>query len=88
MATDTFDKQADTEWGPAQNAAAVTPSDSVDLTYTSRALYVGAAGDVKVTMNESGTVTFVDVVAGTLLPIRVDRVFATGTTATDIVALW
>lgn len=88
MAQDTFAAQADTEWGPAQNAVAVTPSDSTDLTYTSRAIYVGGAGDLKVTMNESGTVTFVDVIAGTLLPIRVDRVFSTDTSATHIVALW
>ena len=88
MATDAFATQPDTEWGPAQNAAAVTPSDSVDLSYTSRAIYIGGAGNLKVVMNESGTVTFVGVAAGTVLPIRVDRVYSTDTTATNIVALW
>ncbi|MGA0398230.1 MAG: spike base protein, RCAP_Rcc01079 family [Ilumatobacteraceae bacterium] len=76
------------QWGPAHHAVAVTPNDSTDLTDTSRALYVGAAGDVKVDMYGSGTVTFVGVTAGSVLPVRVDRVYSTGTTATSIVALW
>ena len=89
MATDTFAAQPDTEWGPAQSAAAVTPSDSADLTTTSRAIYVGGAGNLKVNMNETGSeITFVAVAAGSVLPIRVDRVYSTGTTATSIVALW
>ena len=33
---------------PADNAAAVTPSDSTDLAFTSRALYVGGAGNIVV----------------------------------------
>lgn len=88
MATDSFSNQPNTEWGPASNAVSVTPSDSADLTYTSRAVYVGGAGNMKATLNESGTVVFVAVAAGTLLPIRADRIWATDTTATSIVALW
>jgi len=73
---------------PATNAVAVTPSDSVDLSYVSRAVYVGASGNVKVVMADSGTVTFVGVPAGATLPIRVSRIWSTGTTATNIIALW
>jgi hypothetical protein len=51
-------------------------------------VYVGGGGDVKVTMQDSGEVIFVAVPTGTTLPIRVKIVFATGTDATDIVALW
>lgn len=76
------------QWGPAHHAVAVTPNDGADLTDTTRALYVGGAGDVKVDMYGSGTVTLVGVTAGTVLPIRADRVYSTGTTATSIVALW
>lgn len=76
------------EWVPAYNALEVTPNDAVDLANTTRALYVGVAGDVKVDMYGSGTVTFVGVSAGSLLPVRVDRVYSTGTTAASIVALW
>ncbi len=73
---------------PADNASAVTPSDSTDLAYTSRALYVGGAGNLVVTMVGGGDVTFTAVPAGSILPIRVSRVKATSTTATSIVNLY
>lgn len=74
---------------PAYSAAAVTPSDTVDLTNVTRGLYIGTAGNVSVNMYESGAaVVFTGVPAGTVLPIRVTRVLATNTTASNIVALW
>jgi len=72
---------------PADHAATVTPSDSADLANTARALYVGTPGDVKVTTILGDTITFANVPAG-VLPVRAKRVYATGTTASDIVALW
>lgn len=83
MATDLPVKDGD---GPAANAAAVTTSDTADLTYETRALYVGGAGDLSVQMGSA--VLFIGVQAGSVLPIRVSRVNTTGTTATGIVALW
>lgn len=72
-------------------AAAVTPHDTNTINCT-RGLYVGGAGDVKVSMADDAkgdaTVTFTAVPAGSLLPIQVKRVFSTGTTATAIVALY
>ena len=50
--------------------------------------YVGVAGDVKVKMAGGNDVVFKGATAGSFLPINVLQVFATGTTATDIVALW
>ena len=78
------------EGGPSfENAAAVTPDNSTDLTTPARALWVGSVGDVKVNMCSSGQpVTFTNVPSGTLLPVAVTRVFATGTSASNIVALW
>lgn len=73
---------------PAENAETVTPSNSVDITYVSRALYIGSTGDVKVDMKGGQTVTLVAVPAGAILPIRVTRVYATGTTASSIIALY
>jgi hypothetical protein len=73
---------------PAVHAAAVTPSDSVDLNYTTRAIFVGGAGNVEVIMKGGETVVFSGVTAGTLLPIRVERVKAGSTSATLILALW
>ena len=87
MAQDNFGRPYSLE-SPAYSAAAVTPSDSADMTYVSRGIYVGVTGDVAVNMAGSGAgVTFKAVPAGTLLPIAVARVLATGTTATNIVAV-
>lgn len=72
---------------PADTAEAVTPSDSVDLTNVSRALWVGGAGNISVIMGNGATVLFSGIAAGTLLPIRVSRVKSTSTTATLIVAI-
>jgi hypothetical protein len=52
------------------------------------ALYVGVAGDVKVKMASGKDVKFTAVPAGSFMPVNVLKVFATDTTATDIVALW
>jgi hypothetical protein len=73
--------------GPGQDGEAVTPSDSTDLTYVSRALYVGVTGDVTVIMASGATLLFKAVPAGQILPIRVSRVKATGTTATNITSI-
>ena len=74
-------------WGASQFAA-VTASDSTDLGCT-RGIWVGGAGNLAVRgVGDTAAVTLVGVVAGTLLPIQVDRVMSTNTTATSIVALY
>jgi len=80
------------DW-PATRALAITPSDGADLTWITRAIYVGVSGDVKVDMGDKDTVSgqgvgivFKAVPVG-LLHIRARRVYATGTTATNLVAL-
>ena len=71
------------------SAEAVTPNDGTDLPRGCRALYVGGAGTIVVMLDkDSASVTLVGVVAGSVLPIRAKRVFATGTTATGLVALY
>jgi len=72
---------------PAANIAAVTPSDTVDLPSASRALNVAVEGTVRVT-TVSGTTGTVFVSAGGAFPIRCRRIWATGTSATGIVALF
>ncbi len=73
--------------GPIQHAATVAPSDTNDLAHVTRALYLGAAGDVAVQMKDGTAVTFVGMGAG-WHPVRVARVMATGTTASDILGCW
>ena len=72
---------------PSPTAAAVTKHDTNTIPLT-RSVYVGGAGSLKVTMADGADVTFAAVPAGTTIPIRVVRVFSTGTTATSIVALY
>ena len=73
--------------GPATDAQAVTPSDTADLNAVSRALWVGSAGDVTVTLWGGQKVTFSGLTVG-WHPLRVSRVWATGTAAGEIVAVW
>tara|TARA_R100001460_G_scaffold9049_2_gene22110 strand:+ start:485 stop:988 length:504 start_codon:yes stop_codon:yes gene_type:complete len=51
-------------------------------------LYIGGAGNIKVTTIAGDEVTFVGVLQGTFFPVQVQKVFSTGTTATNIIALW
>lgn len=73
---------------PASSAVAVTPNDTADLTNVTRAIYIGTGGNLSVIMQDGSTCTFTGVLAGTVYPLRVSRVRATGTTAGSIVALW
>jgi hypothetical protein len=79
---------------PARQAAAVTPSDSTDLTTYAKALFIGtvSGGSTVVVLpvrNADGsTVTLKGLSAGQIVPIQVRRVLSTGTTAADIVALF
>lgn len=70
----------------AYDAATVTPSDSAVIPAT-RSLYVGVTGNVAVRMVRGGELTFTNVPVG-ILQLQVDKVLATGTTATGIIALY
>lgn len=73
---------------PGDRLATVTASDSTDLT-GARGVYVGGGGDLALTaVGDSAAVTFVGVIAGTIIPVRVSRVMSTNTTATNIVAIY
>ena len=85
-ATDNFATFACGLDAPCWHAAA--PDDNTDLSYTTRALFVGGAGNVNLVTAGGETVTFTGVTAGSVLPVRVARVKSTSTTATSIVALW
>ena len=74
--------------GPASHFAAVTPHNSTNLAVPTRALYVGTTGNVTAVSESGEVVLFKAVPAGAILPVVVIRVNATGTTATDIVALF
>jgi|TARA_R110000822_G_scaffold120614_1_gene254086 hypothetical protein len=71
----------------ARSVAAVTASDSTDLTGC-RALWVGGTGNLVVKgVDNASAVTIVIPAAGVLIPIFASRVMA-ATTATSIVAFY
>ena len=71
---------------PAIRAIDVTPSDTADLAEASRAINVATSGSVRITTT-GGTTATIQVAAGIAFPVRATRIWATGTTATNIVAL-
>lgn len=73
---------------PAAGGFAVTPSDSAPLANAARGIYVGGTGDLKVDLAGGATLTFAALAAGVLHPLQVRKVYATGTTATNIVAVF
>ena len=85
---DSFRRHARSLTAPPEQGAAVVPDDLRDLATVTRALYVGGTGDLAVVMADGTRLVFGAVPAGTLLPVRVVRVLATGTTATRVVGLW
>lgn len=68
-------------------AAAITASNTVNLPRPSDAINVGAAGTLAAVLQNDQVVTLT-VTAGAVLPLRVKRINATGTTATGLVALY
>lgn len=69
------------------DAAVVIPSDVSDLPRAGR-LFVGGAGNVKVVTIAGNDVTFTGVIAGSVLPVRVKKVYAADTTATNMVVMY
>ena len=75
---------------PATYAMPITPSDVDDLPRISRAIYVGTTGDIMIALagKQCGPVKFKAVPAGTVLALFCKKIYATGTTADDLVAIW
>jgi hypothetical protein len=86
--------RVDSSWlgaGQAQNSAddvyLITPSDTDELPYITRAISIAVEGDLKIVTKRGSTVTIPSgyLAAKVMYSIRAKKVFATGTTATGIV---
>ncbi len=73
---------------PSGHQVAVTPSDSVNLEAMTRGIYIGGAGNLAYYSALGDEITLTGVLAGTLLPFRVYRILSSGTTATNITAIF
>jgi hypothetical protein len=72
---------------PYENAFDITPSDVADLVRPTTGLTVTVGGTVRVLMGGGQTVT-IQMDAAIIYPLRVTRVFSTGTSATGIVGFF
>jgi hypothetical protein len=88
MTDDPFRAHARGLTSPPEHGSAIVPDDLAALAQATRALYVGGGGDVTARMLGGSLVTLANVPEGTLIPLRVTQVMASGTTATAIVGLW
>lgn len=77
-----------TDTSPIRAGEAVTPSNTEELPQAVRALYVGTGGDLAIETVDGSDLTFIAVTAGSIYPFKAKKVKATGTTASDIVAIW
>lgn len=83
---DLFHNKASGLESPATRMVNVMPDDAVDLAFATRAIAVGTEGFVQVT-TVSGDTGRIYIVPGAPFPIRARRIWAAGTTATEITAL-
>ena len=84
---DTFINYTPSLESPAANLFEVAPDDAADLPFVTRGLNVSSSGTVRIT-TLGGDEATVYIAAGIIFPVRVRRVFASGTTATSIVAMY
>lgn len=69
------------------SAFSITPSNSANLANVS-VVYVGGAGNVRVTTAQGDDVTFSGLLAGAIIPVQVLKVWATSTTATSLIGIY
>lgn len=85
--TDRYSGHAKSLSSPADHGFPISPSDSLDLTEPTRAIYVGTGGNLAVTLLSGAELTLANIPTGSIVPIRIRRIKATNTTATNLVGL-
>lgn len=73
---------------PASRCFAITPHDTAELEFVTKAIYVGSTGDLILRpVNGDSDVLFRNVPGGFILDVRARAVRMVGTTASDLVGL-
>jgi hypothetical protein len=80
MATDSFSSNSSGLESPAVDVFPITPNDSADLSFVTRAIRAQTAGTVACVM-VNGQTRNLQFLAGETRAVRVARVLSTGTTA-------
>jgi hypothetical protein len=88
MAYNKFSSSSDNETYPSRNAYAVTPDDSNELSIIPKALYIGTGCNITLrSADATADVVLKNLASGQIIDIMARYVRATGTTASDIVAM-
>ena len=75
---------------PARFGALITPNDATVFAHPTRAVIVGTTGTLEVRFLSGQVVIIPENIVGSLvhLPICVDKILNTNTTASEILVLW
>jgi hypothetical protein len=84
---DRFADQASGLTSPASDGFPITPDDTALLPEVVRAIYIGSGGTLVLELAGGTALTFAGLSGGTILPVRAQRIKATGTTAAALVGL-
>lgn len=88
MIIDPYESTAKSAISPSEDCFAIVPDDDADLPRATKSLYVGTGGDIVLKpVDSDGDTLFANVPNGAILPVRVQAVRSSGTTASDIVGL-
>lgn len=85
--SDDFEHHTTSLDSPAVSGETIVPSDATDLSHATRGIYIGSTGSLSVTLVSGDEITLSEVQAGTIYPLRIARVKASGTTAAGLVGL-
>jgi hypothetical protein len=66
----------------------IVPHDVNELSFNTRAIYFGGAGNIAIRNHAGTTIVFIGLPVGSILPVITGKVLATGTTATNLVAMY
>ncbi len=88
VAVDKFGSDPLTLSSTVQDMALITPDNVNDLPYVTRGIYVGTGGNIKLTTKAGTTLIVPNLAGGAIYSFRVSRIWATSTTASNIVALY
>lgn len=85
--TDRFKTRGASLEGPATDGFAIVPNDITELSEITRAIYVGAPGNITLVLASGVELLFENVASGAILPVRARLIKSTGTTASNMLGL-
>ncbi len=84
---DDFKNHTTSLTSPAVAGETIVPNDTADLAFCTRGLYVGATGTVVAVLISGDEIVLNEAQAGSIYPLRIRRVKATGTNAAGLIGL-